>query len=81
MGKTLQFYPLIYPDDCDPCSFKDGKGWLKMLKRDKEYISARRITVRSYSCKCQSLKENLQKSFDLTLQRVFICNEIGQYGS
>ena len=29
MGKALQFYPLVYPNDPNPSSFKAGTGWLK----------------------------------------------------
>ena len=32
MSKSLQLYPLVYPDEPDPSTFKAGTGWLKQFK-------------------------------------------------
>ena len=32
MAKARQMYPVVYPGDCDPDSFKASTGWLKRFK-------------------------------------------------
>ena len=87
MGKALQLYPLIYPDNPDPSSFKAGTGW---LKRFKDRHGVRALSVQGESQESQSaatasvdpFKENLQKIIEekgLTLNQVFNCDETGLY--
>ena len=32
MSKALQLYPLVYPNDTSPNTFKTGMGWLRDLR-------------------------------------------------
>ena len=84
MGKALQLYPLIYPDNPDPSSFKAGTGWLKRFK-DRHGVRALSVQGESQSAATASVdpfKENLQKIIEekgLTLNQVFNCDETGLY--
>ena len=72
MGKALQLYPLIYPNDPDPSSFKDRHG-VRSLAVQGESQSAATETVEPFQ---------LQKIIEekgLTLSQVFNCDETGLY--
>ena len=83
-GKALQLFPLVYPDDHDPTSFKAGTRWLKRCK-DRHGIRVLSVQGKSQSAASASVdpfKENLQKIIEekgLTLKQVFNCDETGLY--
>ena len=84
MGKALQLYPLIYPNDHDPSSFKAGTGWLKRFK-DRHGVRALSVQGESQSAataNVDTFKENLQNVIDekgITLNQLFNCYETGLY--
>ena len=45
MSKTLQLYPLVYPDDPNPSTFKAGTRWLKRFK-DRHGVRALSVPMR-----------------------------------
>ncbi len=62
MGKALQLYPLLYPNDPNPSSFKAGTGWLKRFK-ERHGVRALSVQGESRSAVTASIdpfKENLQ---------------------
>ena len=84
MAKALQLYPLIYPNDPDPSSFKAGTGWLKRFK-NRHGIRALSVQVESQSAASESVnpfKEHLQELIEekgLSLNQLFNCDETGLY--
>ena len=84
MSKALQLYPLVYPDDESPSSFKAGTGWLKRLK-DRHGVRALSVQGESLSAAADTaepFKEKLSKIMEgksLTLNQVFNCDETGLY--
>ena len=55
MGKALQLFPLVYPDDHDPTSFKAGTGWLKRFK-DRHGIRVLSVQGKSQSAASASVE-------------------------
>ena len=84
MGKALQLFPPVYPDDHDPTSFKAETGWFKRFK-DRHGIRVLSVQGESQfaaSASVDPFKENLQKIIEkkgLTLNQVFTCDETGLY--
>ena len=80
MSKALQLYPLVYPDDENPSSFKAGTGWLKRFK-DRHGIRALSVQGESLSAAADTVepfKEKLSKIMEdksLKLNQVFNCDE------
>lgn len=54
MGKALQLYPLLYPEDTDPTHFKAGTGWLKRFK-ERHGIRALSVQGESQSADTESV--------------------------
>ena len=79
MSKSLQLYPLVYPDDPDPSAFKAGTGWLKRFK-DRHGVRALSVQGKSLSAAADTVepfKEQLCKLIEdetLTLNQVFNCD-------
>ena len=84
MSKALQLYPLVYPDDKSPSSFKAGTGWLKRFK-DRHGVRVLSVQGESLSAAADTVepfKEKLSKIMEdksLTLNQVFNCDETGLY--
>ena len=84
MSKALQLYPLVYPNDENPSSFKAGTGWLKRFK-DRHGVRALSVQSEFLSAAADSIepfKEKLSKIIEeksLTLNQVFSCDEAGLY--
>ena len=76
MAKALQLYPVIYPNDPDPSSFKAGTGWLKRFK-NRHGIITLSVQGESESAASESVnpfKEHLQKLIEekgLSLNQLF----------
>lgn len=69
MSKALQLYPLVYPDDENPCSFKAGTGWLKRFK-DRHGVRALSVQGESLSAAVDTVepfKEKLSKIMEENL--------------
>ena len=63
MGKALQLYQLVYPNDPNPSSFKAGTGWLERFK-DRHSVRALSVQGESKSAAVDTaapFKERLQK--------------------
>ena len=77
MSKALQLYPLVYPDDPDPSTFKAGTGWLIKAIKDRHGVRALSVQGESLSAAADSaepLKKTLSKIMEeksLTLNQVF----------
>ena len=84
MSIALQLYPLVYPDDENPSSFKAGTGRLKRFK-DRHGVRALSVQGESLSAAADSVepfKEKLTTIMEgksLTLNQVFNSDKTGLY--
>ena len=60
MREALQLYPLVYPDDENPSSFKAGTGWLKRFK-DRHGVRALSVQGESLSAAADSVEPFKEK--------------------
>ena len=67
MGKALQLFPLVYPDDHDLTFFKAGTGWLKRFK-DRHGIRVLSVQEESQSAASSSVDPS-RKIFRNSLRR------------
>ena len=83
-AKARQMYPVVYPEDCDPDSFKASTGWLKRFKDrhgiralsvQREPMSAATDTIDDFRRKLTELVEEK----GLSLNQIFNCDETGLY--
>ena len=86
MGKALELYPLLYPNDPNSSRFKAGTGWLKRFK-ERHGIRALAVEGESQSATTEGVepfKVKLQKIIEqkiLTLNQVFNSDELASIGS
>ena len=79
-AKARQMYPVVYPEDCDPESFKAGTSWLKRFK-DRHGIRGLSVQGEFMSAATDTVDDFKRKLSELVEEKGSIAMRLGCTGS